>query len=84
MVKVQTTDFSASKQEEVKQEEVKQEAPVTVKKTVTVFVPKAFRFTDDTHQVHEIRAGMQEMAETNVDHWWCKVNGVKRYVPEAE
>ena len=84
--KVQTTDFSAQKQEavvvdEVKQDEVKQDAAA---KTVTVFVPKAFRFTDDLHQVHEIRAGMQEMLESRVDHWWCKVNGVKRYIPEAQ
>ena len=63
----------------------KDAAPVVVEETtaapatVTVVVPKNFRFTGEDHVVIDISAGVQEMTPEMANHWWCKANGVTIY-----
>lgn len=54
-------------------------AAVDLEDVVDVYVPKAFPFTLDNHQIVEINVGMQPMPRAWADHWFVKAQGVVLY-----
>lgn len=44
---------------------------------VSVIVPKAYRFTDDSHVVFDYDASTTKMPPTHANHWFSKAMGVK-------
>lgn len=47
--------------------------------TVDVYVPKAFPFTLDNHQIVQIEIGVQPMPRAWAEHWFVKAQGVITY-----
>ncbi len=44
---------------------------------VEVNVPKAFKLTDDAHEVHEYGVGRQQMLKAHAEHFYAQANGVE-------
>lgn len=54
-------------------------AAIDLTDTVDVYVPKAFPFTLDNHQIVEINVGVQPMPKAWASHWFVKAQGVIIY-----
>jgi hypothetical protein len=54
-------------------------AEVDLDDTIDVYVPTAFPFTLDNHQVIDINVGVQPMPRAWAEHWFVKGMGVVVY-----
>lgn len=57
-------------------------AAETGEAVITVMVIKDYTLTDDHHRPFEYKAGVTDMPQSHVDHWFSKTMGVKPYKPK--